>query len=357
MKNKQALFILLTMFLLLLAACGGESEGTGEADAQGNADSEHVLKLAHAYPQVALHHKYVEWLNEQVIERSDGRLSIDIYADAQLMDEDQEISGLVQGQIDMVHSDSGVFGSFDPLWHFFDLPFIFDYDPNDINVYMDAKKAFIESEDGGRKLAKMMEDKGIKVLSLSSTDLYGTVWTGSSDKVITNIGSMDRMKIRTTGGPVTANTMSAVGASGMSISGAELTTALQQGVVDGMSTSPLYVYDNKLPVETQTLYPITSFVMPVLISMNSFEKLPEDLQNILVEAGRDLEDHADQLVRELGVDVNEKLQEDLDIETYFPTEEEMEEYKKATEVVYDQFLENVPEAEELIEEALRLRDE
>lgn len=364
MRKKSILFILMATFLLLLAACGendeassGDSATENDKNAEENSGEEYILKLAHSYPQVALHHKYVEWLNDEVKERSDGRLSIDIYPDAQLMGEDQEISAMVQGQVDMIHSDSGVFGSFDPIWQFFDLPFIFDYDPNDINVFMDAKQEFIESENGGRKIQKMMEGKGIKVLSLSSTDLYGTIWTGSSDTMITDLNSMEGMKIRTTGGSVTANTMSAAGASGVSISGPELTTALQQGTVDGMSTSPLYVYDNKLPVETQTVYPVTSYVMPVLISIESFEALPEDLQAILVEAGRDLEEYADEVVRELGADVNEKLKEEQSIETYYPTEQEIEALKKATEVVYDEYVEEVPEAKELIEEALKLRDE
>src|SRR5699024_11986133 len=60
-----------------------------------------------------------------------------------------------------------------PIWYFFDLPFLFNYDPNDNDVYMDNKKAFVESEEGGRKVAAMMEEKGVKVLSMSSTDIYG----------------------------------------------------------------------------------------------------------------------------------------------------------------------------------------
>src|SRR5699024_1307187 len=132
--------------------------------------------------------------------------------------------------------------------------------------------------------------------------------------------------------------------------GPELPTALQQGVVDGMVIVPLYSYDNKLPIESQSLYPIISYVMPVMISMDSFEELPDDLQDILVEAGRDLEDHADKLVREEGEDIFDRLEEEQGVETYSPTDEEIDEWKEATKDVYDNYVEEEPRAEELIEE-------
>jgi len=360
--------------VLILAACGssddaesadeGESaeaeESTDEAsesDEQAGSDEEYVLKLAHSHPQASMHHLYVEWFDEQIQERSDGRLKIESYSDGQLMPSDQEIPAMLQGQIDMVHSSSAIAGSFDPIWYFFDLPFLFNYDPNDNDVYMDNKKAFMDSEDGGQKVAKMMEDKGIKILSMSSTDMYGTVWTGDADNLVTDTDSIDGLKIRVPGGPVAAETLKTVGASGTSIPGPELPTALQQGVVDGMIIVPLYVYDNKLPIETQSLYPLISYVMPFMISMDTFESLPEDLQDILVETGKDLEVYADELVREKGADVFDKLLDEQGVETYFPTEEEINEWMEATEVMYENYAEEEPRAVELIEEAERIREE
>lgn len=368
--KRRSLLLLVVMVLLVLTACGGEDEkekvavnkenadkDTSEETNREKDDEEYVLRLVHSHPQASMHHKYVEWFDEEVQKRSNGRLKIETYSDGQLMPSDQEIPAMLQGQADMVHSSSAIAGSFDPIWHFFDLPFLFNYDPNDNDVYLDNKKAFIDSENGGRKIAGLMETKGVKVLSMSSTDMYGTIWTGDEKRVITSPESAKGLKIRVPGGPIASETLKLVGASGTSIPGPELPTALQQGVVDGMVIVPLYVYDSKLPIKTQSLYPLISYVMPVMISMDKFNSLPEDLQEILVETGRDLEEYADKLVREKGKDVFEKLENDYGVKTYYPTDEEIEDWKEATKGMYDSYAKTEPRAVEFIEEAERIKEE
>ncbi len=165
------------------------------------------------------------------------------------------------------------------------------------------------------------------------------------------------MKLRTPGGKVAPQTLKAIKASGISIPGTELPTALQQGVVDGLITVPLYLYDNKLPVKTQTLYPFVNYLMPVMMSQKKFESLPEDLQEILVETGKDLEQYAYDTVSKEIADVNERLESEQGIKTYYPTPEEIEEWKKVTEPVWDSFMKSEPRAKELIKEAKRLRDD
>src|SRR5699024_3827150 len=213
--KKFRLLLIFTFILLIVAACGTpeDTSSTEKVDTSTNDvteetssgdDEVYVLRLAHSHPQASMHHRYVEWFDEQIQERSDGRLKIEAYSDAQLMPSDQEIPGMLQGQVDMVHSSSAIAGSFDPIWYFFDLPFLFDYDPEDNDVYMDNKKAFMDNEEGGRKVANMMEDKGVKVLSMSSTDMYGTIWTGDEKNLVTDTASVEGLKIRVPGGPVAA---------------------------------------------------------------------------------------------------------------------------------------------------------
>src|SRR5699024_9737927 len=115
--------------------------------------------------------------------------------------------------------------------------------------------------------------------------------------------------------------------------------------------------DNKLPIKTQSLYPLISYVMPFMISMEKFESLPEDLQEILVETGKELEVYADETVREEGSDVFEVMEEDLGIKTYYPKEDEIEAWKDVTESVYDTYSDDEPRAAELIEEAERIEEE
>lgn len=347
MKTYRAL-ILLLVSSLLLGACSSSTNGVADAK------ETYVLRVSHPYQMGTLHHEYMEWFDKEIQKRSGGRLSLEIYSDSQLMPPEQEIPGILQGQIDITHSLSSIAGSFDPIWYFFDLPFLFNYDPKDPNVYLDSRKEFIESEKGGRLLGKMAEEKGLKVLAMGSTDLYASLWTAKENKMITDTSSASGLKLRTPGGQVAPDTLKAIRASGISIPGTELPTALQQGVVDGLITVPLYLYDNKLPVKTQTLYPFVNYVMPVIMSQKKFNSLPKDLQNILVETGKDLEQHADQTVRKKIAEVYKKLEKEQGIKTYYPTPKEIEQWKEITEPAWDSYAQKEPRAAELIKEAKRL---
>jgi len=354
---KKILYVL--VIALILTACNNSTKSDQESSNDSDASNEekYVLKLAHQYPEASLHHEYMEWFNEEVQQRSDGRLSLEIYSDAQLMPGDQEIAAILQGQIDMSHSLSSIAASFDPIWGIFDLPFLFEFDTDDPSVYIEARKKFINSENGGKKIVSMMEDKGLKVLSLSSTDMFGSPGTGNSDKKITNSDSINGLKIRTSGGSVVPDTLRTVGASGVAVSGAELTTALQQNVIDGLLTLHMYAFDNKLPIKSYTILPIVNYVMPVIISLEKFESLPKDLQEILIETGSDLEVHADKTVGEGILDVYEKFETELDVELYYPTEEEVNEWKEVTEPVWEEFENKVNGADKLIEEASEINEQ
>ncbi len=357
--KKYSLFIIFTILALLFAGCGNSANTNSAANEPGSGKEKekYVLKLAHSQPTAAVLHQNTEWLKEELEKRSNGRLSLEIYPASQLMPGDQEMPALVQGQVDMVHSYSSITGGFDPIWYFFDLPFLFDYDPKDPSSYIENRRKFLNSEEGGLKIAKMMEEKGVKLLAVDSVDTYASYWTRDKNKVITDIASAEGLKTRTAGGPISNEILKSIKGSGISIPGVELPTALQQGVVDGMITVPLYVYENKLPVKNLTLYPLVNYVMPLFISQKAYDSLPADLQQILVETAKDLDTYSDQMVTEEMGDLIERLDSELGIKTYFPTEQEITEWQEATKPVWDFYLKMEPRAADLIEEVNRLREE
>jgi len=321
-----------------------ENTNTGGA---GSSDEKYVLKLAHGFSNTHFMHTFMEWFDKEVQERSNGRLSIEIYPNGQLMPHDQEAPALVQGQIDMVHGSSSVLNTFDPIWNFYALPFLFNYDKDDYSVYFEHKKKFNDHPEGGQKIAKIMEEKGIKVLAIGSIDIFGSIFT--KDKSVTDIDSFKGLKVRSPGGINPPATIKALGASSMTISGTEAITALQQGVVDATMTVPMYAYDAKLPVSTYHVAPMFDSANPVLISMKTFESLPKDLQDILVETGKDYEEyHKDVLAKTLEEQLP-KLEKEMGVEIYYPTEEEIEEMKKATKPVWDAFIKDVDGGKELLD--------
>lgn len=348
---KTLRLVLCLSLVFFVAACGSSSETTQNSSggSSGTSDQEkYVLKLSHGYPTSSFVHTFMEWFNAEVDKRSNGRLSIDIYPNGQLMPPDQEVPAILQGQIDMSHNLSPVLAGFDPVWNVYELPFVFDYDPKDPNVFIENRIKFNESENGGQAIIKRMEEKGLKVLSLGFVDMFGSIYTTDENTMVNGPETAKGLKIRTPGGSIGPATAKAMGASSMTIAGTELITALQQGVVDGLLTTPIYANDAKLPVESLTVVPLFNTVTPLVISLDKFESLPADLQEILVETGKDLQEYGKQAVLEKAQSAFGTLEKE-GVKIYYPTEQEISAWKKAMEPTREVFVKDVEGGEELLE--------
>ena len=351
--KKFITFIVVSLVAILIAACGNKTNSTEETNVQNpagtaNSDGEkYELTLSHGFPTTTDMHIFMEWYNEELKKRSDGRLSLKIYPDGQILKHDQEVAGLLQGQVDMLHTTNNILSTVDPIWNFYDLPFIFNYDKNDPLVYLEQKEKFNRHEKGGQLIAKRMEEKGVKVLAMGYIDYFGSIFT--NNRPVTDVESFKGIKVRTQGGIIAPKTVEVFGGSSVTIPGTEAITAVQTGVVDGMLTSPMYAYDTKLPITHYTFIQTHNSAIPLLVSLKKFESLPEDLQQIMTETAKDYEEHIKQAVSSKVLEKREKLQKEMNVEIYYPTEEELTEYKEASKKVWDFFAEKVEGGKDLID--------
>jgi TRAP-type C4-dicarboxylate transport system substrate-binding protein len=347
--------VIVFSLVLFIAACGNTTSSNQKGSSSGNGSSgssdqeKYVLKVSHGFTTTAFVHKFVEWFDEEVQKRSDGRLSLEIYPNAQLMPVNQEVAGLLNGEVDMIQSTSPVLATFDPIWNFYNLPFIFNYDPKNPLVHLENMTKFNTHEKGGKVIQQRMEEKGVKVLGMVYNDYFGSIFTNDKDKLITDVESAKGLKVRTPGGNISPETLSLMGASGVTIAGAEAITALQTGVVDGTLTTPMYAYDAKLPIKTYTVAPIFTALCPLLISVEKFNSLPQDLQDILVEVGEDYPQYVQDVVHESLIEKLKLMESEMDVEIYYPTEAEIKEMKEATRPVWNTFEKEVDGAKELID--------
>ncbi|WP_216829867.1 TRAP transporter substrate-binding protein [Alkalihalobacterium elongatum] len=364
---KRTYLVVCLFLVILLTACGNSNSSVNlgnlseEAQNSNNemtsptsSDEEtFVLKVAHGFPTASFMHTFMEWFDEEIQKRSDGRLSLEIFPSGQLMPIDQEVAAVLQGQIDIVHSTSPILAGFDPIWNFYELPFIFAYDPKDPSVFLENRIKFNSSENGGQKIVKMMEAKGLKVLSLDFIDMFGSIYTNDESKLVTGPESVKGLKLRTPGGLIGTETVKALGASSMTIAGTEVITALQQGVVDGLLTVPIYAHDAKLPIKSFSVAPLFNSVTPVIMSLEKFESLPKDLQEILVETGKDLELYAKEQVQERAKTAYINL-ENEGVKIHYPTKEEIRQWEEATKPAREVFEAQVEGGKELLEELANL---
>jgi len=350
---KKLLSGILILMLFIITACNGTSETSNGPQKENNGssnskDEKYVFKVSHGHPSTSHQHKLLEWYNDEIGKRSNGRLSLEIYPSGQLMPSGQEIQAMLNGQIDMAIPISSVIGSIDPIWYLFELPYLFAFNNDDPSVFFKHKRAFMDSEKGGGVIKAKTEEHGLKVLSMSQ-DYYSSLFTADKDKMITNLKSAEGLKIRSTGGTILNDTLAAIGASATVVDPSEVVTAIQQGVIDGVTTTAFYALAN-YPITTWTSAPINNYTLTVMMSQKKFQSLSPDLQNILVETGKDLDKYLDEVSLESIKEIYEKGAKEKGVEVYLPTDEEHNEFKKVLLPLQDKWEKTVQGGQELLDE-------
>jgi TRAP-type transport system periplasmic protein len=146
------------------------------------------------------------------------------------------------------------------------------------------------------------------------------------------------LKIRITASPVEPPLFKAWGASPVAQSLAETFTSIQTGVIDGHAMNWTWAYKLKyfdlLKYATEVDYIINTSLLSM--RTEAFDKLPKDLQKVLLAAGKETEKFS---VSVDAAEVDEARKSALakGIKIYTPKEEEMKQWKSIAFSVYDQF--------------------
>jgi tripartite ATP-independent transporter DctP family solute receptor len=192
--------------------------------------------------------------------------------------EAQTLQFVKDGSLDFVVSDPSAGAPFAKELDFFALPFLFrDYA---------QWQASLDGEPG-KNYAQLIESKtGLKIIGY---------WGGSSRNVLSTrkpVNSIEDLKgfrLRLISSPLKVNAWKAVGTVPTPIAFMETYLAMKSGVVDGMENESVAVREMKFyepaPFIARTEHEFT--VRPLFASKKTFDKLPPDLQQIVLKAARD----------------------------------------------------------------------
>lgn len=188
------------------------------------------IKLAHSLDITHSVHIAMEYMAERVSEKSDGKLTIDIYPSGQLGSEREALELLQIGSLGMTKVSAATLESFAPNFKVFGLPYIFR-DKEHLFHVIDGKI--------GKKILSETEKywlHGLTYYDSGSRSFY------SVKKPVNEPKDLQGMKIRVMASNTAVNMIQAFGGSATPISWGELYTALQQGVVDGAENNPPSFY-------------------------------------------------------------------------------------------------------------------
>jgi tripartite ATP-independent transporter DctP family solute receptor len=302
----------------LLAAAGAQAQDIQERTIKVG------IGLTSDHPQA----QAVERFAEIVDERTDGKITVKLFAGGVMGNDVTMISSLQGGTLEMTVPDTSTLVGIGGLESFglINLPFLFDKETE--------ADALLDGPFGERLLAKLPE-KGLVGLGFWEN---GFRHVTNSRKPINTAEDLSGLKLRVIQNPLFIDTFTALGASAQPMPFPEVYTALEQGVVDGQENPLATILASKF-YEVQDYAVLSRHIYSVwalLMSKKLWDQLSPDEQKIIAEAAAEATDFERQTIRAYA----EKAIEELEAEGMEVTElppEEMEKLRQKTQPVWEKY--------------------
>lgn len=343
-KHSKSLTLIISLILLTvsLVGCGGNGSSTPDSEVSTTDDGKDtiVLRFAGVNPT---EHPIIRSINEvfkpMVEEKTEGRVEVQVFDNSVLGGERDLMEQLQVNSVQMAYI-SPVLATIDPAINVMDLPYLFkNYDHVD---------AVIDGE-LGRELLKDIPEQGLIHLGYFEN---GFRVVTNSKKPVNSLEDLKGLKIRTPEAPISVSIFESLGANVSPLSFSELYSALQQGVVDGQENAYNTVTSSRF-YEVQDYVAETNHMwgnFAILASKDWWDTLDSDIQEIIEEASAEASVYQRELFRE-EVESNKQVCVDAGMEVTTP---DLEEFRKATESVYEDFFEEYPEYESIANEIREL---
>ncbi|WP_319476082.1 TRAP transporter substrate-binding protein [Marispirochaeta aestuarii] len=324
---------IVAVLLVLLLAAGLFAEGRQEG-----AEETYKITAGIGLNDKSAQYESLIYFKELVEKESAGRIIVDVYHSSQLGDDREMMEALQRGEQEMTCPSTAPMVPFVPEYGVFDLPFLFPSEAEADKVLDSAV---------GQQLLDKLSDIGIKGLVFwengyrNLTNSYQTVRTPTDVK---------GMRVRTMENPMHLDAWRAMGANPTPMAFGELFSAMQQGVVDGQENPWGTIYlQNFFEVQdyaTDTGHVYSPFVL--MIAQSFWDRLPADLQGIVMDAAVKSRDHNRDLNRRYNKEYMEKLKDVMEVTVLTPAEKA--EFQKAVQPVYAKYADTIGQS--LIDDVL-----
>ncbi|MDR3591697.1 MAG: TRAP transporter substrate-binding protein [Negativicutes bacterium] len=293
-KRKWIVVMMVAVFSLaaLLSGCGQKADAPKAAEGP-----KYKLKLATGLPEGYPVADAMIQYAKNIKEKSKGEVEITVFNNGTLGQERDIIEGLKMGTIDMADVNASMMSAFAPRWQVFALPYVFE-----------SEEHMLKAVNGpiGQSLMKDLEKSGLKGMALQ--------WTGfrsitTKKGPINTPDDLKGLKIRVMPAKTFVDTINMMGAIATPMDQGAVYNALQSGVLDGWENSPATVIAFKMH-EVCPYYSYTKqFVAPnmVIASLKSFEKLPPEIQKLLMDEAVASQKYESDLFQKAQADAVQKL--------------------------------------------------
>ena len=369
-RKVLALTVSAAMMIGMLSSCGGSADGgsqndegsdvsepaqVGTSDGTYNVDNIETLTLkvntsaSASTLELPGYGQGIKYFCDEVEKRSNGKVTVEVYTDAQLGGSaDEMIGGCQTGAFEFITLNQGSWGGYTDAFMPFNFPFLF---PNEEVAF-----AFMDGEQGDYITQKIIDDTGIRVLCYYD---MGFRQLTTRNTPVHTADDMVGLKLRTQNDPYQIAAMEALGAAVTTVAYSELFSALQQGLVDAQENPLSNIVVNKY-YEVQNYLTLTGHtytLTTMAINEDVFQSFSPDLQALMLEVAED----ATQLCREGLLSQEEVYLEELKqhMEVYEPTEEEKATFQEKASTTWPSIEEEIGSERynAIIDEVNRLSEE
>ncbi len=296
-KTKIFIGIVCTFFVFCFTSCtknekkteqneqkseNSVKESISEAAKKSDNDT-FVMRIGHAQTESSPRHRSLVLFKEQVEKATNGKISIEIYANGSKGDETEMTVAVSEGKLEAVRG-----GDLDyvPKSQLLGLPMIADSlsDARKLCYSDFVKEMLSEAEASNMFVLAVGDDSGFRQIT-------------NSVHPIRKPSDMKGLKIRAPQIVATVNFLNELGASATVVPFTELYTALSEGRVAGQE-NPLALIDSSRFYEVQKYCTIINYqFFPELmyVSLSWWNSLPKEYQNILTECARAMMDENAQI--------------------------------------------------------------
>lgn len=278
--------------VLSLTACGGSQES-------GGGDSWNLTYSTQHSEDTPYSRATAQWA-ELVEERTDGRVTVEIYYGESLLDAAESLPGIAEGRADTGFFVDSMFQDQLPLTSVSSIPF-------DRTNGIAQALAFHQMYRDNEQYRAEWEDLGLHMLHFQPS---APAAIGSNDPIET-LDDIAGKSIRCLG--FICDSLQAVGADPVAISSAEIYEAMDRGTIDGWTAYP---FQDMLANQFQEVTPyvtdpgIGAYIQgSTPINLDVWNSMPADIQDTLTELSEEYYDiyaeQANQLERETCEATNE----------------------------------------------------
>ncbi len=313
------------------SASAKPEETNAAADAFADGPS-YKLKIAHVQGTSHPYQIGAQYIADQLKERSNGKITAEVYPSSQLGGERDTTEGAQMGTVDIVITGTAVLANFDKSYTVFDFPFLFE----------NREHAFAALDgDFGKQKLESLEQYGLIGLCFFENGFFNIM---NTKKDITVIEDMKGLNIRTMENAVYMAAFSALGANPVPMAANEVYTSLQNGTVDGccLSINGIYALAWYEPQKSYMLSDMFFCATPVIMSKTVYDSMPSEYQELIREVAAD----AAEVERQNSQDQEAtNLQAMIDYGINTTTPENRDDWVNLMkEEVYPQFTDLVPQS-------------